>query len=68
MPLSPLFDKWVWPLFILGPIVGSILNVIPLLFIKYPDSLKAKVEVELKARRKTAAEAENTDESTEPVH
>ena len=57
-PLSPEFDRWVWPLFILGPIVGSILNLIPLLFIHYPDSLKQRVEAELKKRR---AEAEGAD-------
>lgn len=51
LPLSPAFDKWVWPLFILGPIVGSVLNVIPLLFIRYPDSLKKQVEADLKVRR-----------------
>lgn len=62
LPLSPLFDKWVWPLFILGPIVGSVLNIIPLLFIKYPNSLKNKVEIELKARR-DAAKAENEKET-----
>lgn len=59
LPLSPIFDKWVWPLFILGPIVGSVLNMIPLLFIRYPDSLKQQVEAELKARR---AEQEQTGE------
>ena len=51
LPLSAAFDKWAWPLFILGPIVGSVLNIIPLLFIKYPNSLKARVEAELKSRR-----------------
>lgn len=52
-PLSPEFDHWVWPLFILGPIVGSVLNLIPLLFIHYPDSLKKQVEAELQKRRET---------------
>ena len=51
LPLSPEFDRWVWPLFILGPIIGSILNVIPLLFIHYPDSLKKQVEADLQQRR-----------------
>lgn len=51
LPLSPAFDRWVWPLFMLGPIVGSVLNLFPLLFIRYPNSLKAQVETELKARR-----------------
>jgi len=60
LPLSPAFDKWVWPLFALGPIVGSVLNLIPLLFIKYPNSLKAQVEADLKLRR-AQANAENAD-------
>lgn len=57
LPLSPEFDKWIWPLFILGPVVGSVLNLIPILFIKYPKSLKEQVERELKERRAQAAEA-----------
>ena len=60
LPLSPLFDKWVWPLFILGPIVGSLLNLIPLLFIHYPRQLKEQVEADLQQRR---AEAEQTADS-----
>ena len=60
LPLSPLFDKWVWPLFILGPIVGSLLNLIPLLFIHYPQKLKEQVEADLQQRR---AEAEQTADS-----
>lgn len=58
LPLSPAFDKWVWPLYILGPIVGSVLNMIPLLFIHYPESLKQQVEADLKVRRAESAEAE----------
>ncbi len=61
LPLSPIFDKWIWPLFILGPVVGSVLNLIPILFIKYPKSLKEQVERELKERR--ANEAEATEET-----
>lgn len=65
LPLSPAFDKWVWPLYILGPIVGSVLNVIPLLFIRYPDSLKQQVEADLKARRaESAAEAHSAAQET----
>ena len=65
LPLSPTFDKWVWPLYILGPIVGSVLNVIPLLFIRYPDSLKQQVEADLKARRaESAAEAHSAAQET----
>lgn len=51
VPLSPEFDRWLWPLFILGPIVGSVLNLIPLLFIHYPESMKKQVEADLAVRR-----------------
>lgn len=62
LPLSPLFDKWIWPLFILGPVVGSVLNLIPLLFIKYPNSLKMRVEKELRERRqKETAPAQSSE-------
>ncbi len=64
LPLSPLFDKWAWPLFILGPIIGSVLNLIPLLFIRYPNSLKQKVEKDLKERR---AQQENAELQSESV-
>lgn len=58
LPLSPEFDKWAWPLFILGPIVGSVLNLIPLLFINYPESMKKQVEADLKVRRESSGEAQ----------
>lgn len=56
--LSPKFEKFAWPLFILGPIVGAIGNIIPLLFINYPDSMRKQVEYDLKQRR-ALAEKEN---------
>ena len=46
-------------------IVGSVLNVIPLLFIRYPDSLKQQVEADLKARRaESAAQAHSAAQET----
>ncbi len=68
LPLSPLFDKWAWPLFILGPIVGSVLNLIPLLFIRYPESLKKQVEADLQERRaQRAAEETQAESASESV-
>lgn len=62
IPLSPEFDRWIWPLFILGPIIGSVLNVIPLLFIHYPNSLKEQVEADLKLRREKETQSiQDTD-------
>lgn len=49
--LSDRFNTWIWPLFMLGPAVGAALYLIPLLFIKYPNSLKQQVTKELKERR-----------------
>lgn len=46
-------------------LVGSVLNVIPLLFIRYPDSLKQQVEADLKARRaESAAQAHSAARET----
>ena len=49
--LSDRFNTWIWPLFMLGPAIGAALYIIPLLFIKYPQSLKDQVTKELKERR-----------------
>ncbi len=51
LPQSDRFVKWIWPIFMLGPIIGSFLYIVPLLFIRYPDSLRKKVEAELLKRR-----------------
>lgn len=59
LPLSPEFDHWIWPLFILGPIVGALGDLIPKLFIKDSPELKKKVEAELAMRR----ENQKTEES-----
>ena len=40
LPQGAHFHKWVWPMFKLGPAVGLALSLIPLLLLKYPDSLK----------------------------
>ena len=56
LPQSPTFNKWIWFVFILGPAVGSVLYLIPLLFVKYNDKIKEKVELELSIKRQNAAE------------
>ena len=53
-PQNAHFQKWVWPVFKLGPTFGLVLSLIPLLLLKYPDSLKAQVEEEMAQRRATA--------------
>ena len=53
-PLSAKFDKWAWPLFILGPIIGLIGNTVPMFFVRYPKKMKLQVEAELRRRRELA--------------
>lgn len=67
-PLSPEFEKWAWPLFILGPIVGAVGNIIPMLFIRYPESMRKQVESDLKERRALAEKEANAVAGTESVN
>ena len=55
------FQKWVWPMFMLGPALGLLFALIPLLLLKYPDTLKMRVETEMAQRRAIARE--NTEEN-----
>ncbi len=48
---DPLFYKWVWPIYIMGPAIGSILYLVPLLMMKYSQKQKQEVENELHIRR-----------------
>lgn len=62
---NPLFYKWLWPMFMLGPVIGLVLYLIPLFFIRYSSEQKENVEAELKLRHEKTA-AENTlDEEIE---
>ncbi len=54
LPQGSVFNEWVWLIFILGPALGSLMYIIPLLFIKYSADEKAEVEAELKRRRELA--------------
>jgi len=55
-PQNAHFHRWIWPVFRLGPVVGLALSLIPLLVLRYPDSLKQKVETEMAERRAIAEE------------
>ena len=66
VPQSPHFQKWVWPVHILGPAVGLALQLIPLLLLKYPDSLKRQVESEMLIRRQEAG-VKDQDQETAPA-
>lgn len=54
LPQDENFYKYVWPVYILGPALGSILYLVPLLMIRYSKKQKAQVEKELKERRALA--------------
>lgn len=53
---NPTFMKWQWPMFILGPVVGAILYLVVILFVKDDKEEKKMVERELKKRRAELAE------------
>lgn len=59
------FNKAQWPLFILGPIVGSILYIIVISFVKDDKEQKAFIEQELRARRGDLTENAAAENETE---
>ena len=56
IPQGPKFQKWIWPVLQLGPILGSVLYLIPVLCIRYSEEQKARVEADLAERRALLAE------------
>ncbi len=61
---NPVFMKWQWPMFILGPVVGAILYLAVIVFVKDDKEQRKLVEAELKMRRdeltkQSAQELEN---------
>ncbi len=48
---NPVFMKWQWPMFILGPIVGAVLYLFAIAFVKDDKQQRKQVEQELKLRR-----------------
>lgn len=51
------FYKWQYPLFMLGPIVGAVLYILCISFVKDDKDRRAAVEAQLRERRAAAAEA-----------
>ncbi|MCL2195515.1 MAG: MFS transporter [Oscillospiraceae bacterium] len=51
LPQNAHFQRWSWPAFRMGPAIGLVLSLIPLLLVNYPDSLRDQVEADLVARR-----------------
>ncbi|HZK22344.1 MAG TPA: MFS transporter [Oscillospiraceae bacterium] len=60
LPQSDYFNKFQWPMFILGPIVGAILYLFFISFIKDDKDHKSEVERKLKERREALSVRETT--------
>ena len=60
-PQNAHFNRWIWPAFRLGPVIGLVLSLIPLLLVRYPDSLRRQVDTDLAARRAEAEAAEEME-------
>jgi hypothetical protein len=43
----------------LGPVIGLVLSLIPLLCMRFPESLRMQVETDMAARRAAAAQIED---------
>lgn len=64
LPQSDAFYKWIWPVYILGPAIGSAFYLIPILMLKYDEKQKHVIEAELHKRR-AESEANSADLCTE---
>lgn len=60
----PAFYKWQWPIFILGPIIGALLYLIPMFFLRYTKEEKAQVEQDLAERRGKFSEEKEAEVET----
>lgn len=58
LPQSDYFNKFQWPMFMLGPITGAVLYLIFISFVKDDKAHKNEVEKKLKERRKSLKESE----------
>ena len=62
IPQNAKFLRWVWPLNQLGPALGALVSLVPILCIRYPDAMKRQVEADL-AERRARTEAILSEES-----
>lgn len=53
---NPVFLKWQWPMFCLGPVVGAVLYLIIISFVRDDANRRREVEEQLLARRAAIAE------------
>lgn len=49
-----LYNKWQWPIFIVGPVIGEILYLVVISFVKDDKEKREMIESELAARRLSA--------------
>lgn len=54
------FYRLQWPIYMLAPVVGAVLFLIPIFTIHYPESMKNQVEAELMQRRAIAKHKEES--------
>lgn len=59
IPQEASFYKYIWPIFMLGPALGSLLYAIPLLFIKYNLKERNQIEQDLKIIRENRERCTN---------
>ncbi len=55
LPQNARFRKSMWPMYMAGPVVGSVLYLIAVSFIRDDKRERERIEAELKERRKAAA-------------
>lgn len=58
---NAVFMKWQWPMFILGPVVGAILYLCTIVFVKDDNEQRKQIEQELKFRREKLVENAGTE-------
>jgi len=62
LPQNDHFRRWAWPVYQLGPAIGAVMSLAPLLLLRYPDTLKNQVEADLARRRDLAEESQAAKE------
>lgn len=58
IPQNATFKKWQWPMFMLGPVIGCVLYLAAIAFVRDDREQQARIELELSERRKLAEQAE----------
>lgn len=51
-----LYNKWMWPIFMVGPVIGQVLYLIVISFVKDDKNTKLMIEEELRRRRELVNE------------